>query len=79
MKLVQDLFRTLSVDVGNVLQYFIWHGMSSSLKNHFVTICNTNEPNLGKINRNVFKALDRLHEVSSQAVSCKVSKFKSAT
>jgi len=79
MKLVQDLFRTLSIDVGNVLQYFIWHGMSSGLQNQFVTICNTNKPNLDEINRNVFKAVDRLREVSSQAVSCEVSKFKSAT
>ena len=65
MRSAQDLFKTLQISIDNVLQYFIWTGLSTALQTQLITICNTNKPTITEINDNVFKAIDRQREVTA--------------
>lgn len=68
-RLVQDLFESLNISTDEVLQYFIWSGLSVSIQNQLINISNTNKPDLKQIIDNIFKALERCKEISSQSES----------
>ena len=44
------------------LQYFVWQGMSDKIKNVFMTVANTSNPNLNEILNTSFEVLSRLKE-----------------
>lgn len=67
LRVVKDLFTTLKISVDNIMQYFAWSGMNSSLQDQFVHICNTNRPSMTQINDNMFRALERYNEINSRS------------
>ena len=64
MRVICDLFADLNITNEIVLQYFIWHGMPSSLQTQLVNICNTNKPDLEMIKNKIFPAIDRFNELN---------------
>jgi len=68
MRLVQNLFTSLDVNIQDILQYFTWNAMNTGLQSQLVNITNTNKPSIYQISNNIFKAIDRYKEVSDRAV-----------
>lgn len=71
MRLVRDLFSTLSIDVETIMQFFVRQGLTSELQTQLITISNNNKPTLLEIEDNIFKAIDRSDEIKSKTNSCR--------
>ena len=54
-----ELFRTLPIDVDNILQFFFWRSMNDRLRGHLVHITNSNYPTLAQIENNIFSSIER--------------------
>jgi len=67
MRVLMDVFKNLDIKVAEVIQFFVWNSLSVNLQNHLITICNDNKPSLSDIDSNIFKAIDRLREVSTRS------------
>lgn len=69
MRLVQNLFNSLSISTDDILRYFIWNSMSVDLQTQLVYITNSNKPSLQQINDNIFGAIERSREIGERAKS----------
>ena len=67
IRLIQDLFVSLGLNIDLILQYFIWSALSGSIQNQLINMGKDNRPNLKFINENIFRALDRVRELESIA------------
>lgn len=68
-RLIIESFRSLEINSDIVLQYFIWQGMNSTLKNQFVNITNKNRPSLAEIEQHIFDATERYKTFSKKPSS----------
>ena len=59
IRIIQETFKHLKIDVEVILQFFIWKSMNSALQNIFVSLTNSNKPSLESINENLFPAIER--------------------
>ena len=66
MRVLYDLIRSLEITIEDIIQYFVWNGLSSGLQDSLINICNNNKPNFEQINKNIFKAIERQNEVSNR-------------
>lgn len=64
IRVTQELFSTLKLQISDVLQFFIWKAMNTTLQNQFINITNENRPSLENINKNLFLAIERYQSMS---------------
>ena len=73
LRQIQEAFRTLKINTDVIMQYWFWNSMPETLQNQFVTITNSNRPNIAQIDQYVFEAMERYLEVSKNAKKRDVS------
>lgn len=59
MKIIKDQVSNLNIEVSDVLQFFIWQGLTVDLQSQLVIMCNEERPSLENIEQNIFKAVNR--------------------
>ena len=56
---ISESFTKLSINVNDVLQFFVWKGLSQNFKSHLVSITNKERPSFEEIKDNYFQASER--------------------
>ena len=66
IRILQESFKTLKIDVDFMLQFFIWRAMNNTMQNQFVNITNENKPCLELINKYLFAAVERYQSIAKK-------------
>ena len=62
MRFLQDEVESQNIDISSVLQYCYLKAMPTQLSDIIIQMTNTNFPSLDQINKNIFRAIERLNE-----------------
>ena len=63
MRSIVNSVDTLKIDVNDIIQYFIWQGLTPELKKGLISITNKNYPSLDEIMQHIFDAVNRVQSV----------------
>mgnify|MGYP000226994671 CR=1 FL=1 len=65
MRVIIDTLKGLEVNLDDIIQCFLWTGMSEDIKTHFRQITNENFPKLAQLEEHIFSAVERLKSSNS--------------
>ena len=73
---IVEEFKTLKVEINDVLQYFVWRGLNETFQNQLVNITNKLRPDLDLIQKFFFEASERYSIAKSNLSKSKVNSIK---
>ena len=59
MRTLTESVKDLGITQEHFMQYFFWHGLNESFRNHLTQITNKNRPSLAEISEHFFEACER--------------------
>ena len=66
LRQIQEAFKSLNITSDIILQYFFWQSMPEQLQTQFVSITNSNKPNLENIETHIFDAIERFLDTAGK-------------
>ena len=69
VRLIIERFDKYKIDVGNIIQFFMWEGMNNQFKEHLIQITNKGKPSLKEITEKFFEACERYNTQGKQVKS----------